>query len=397
MTGHESSPKKVKVLVVAKGIESSRKSKADIVRRIEAICAAFDVTIVTTCSEECRLLFRNARVIGVPRVGLPKGSAVFMLCCWFLLPFLRSDVVYLSEVYNASAIVTLCKRRVLCYGNTHPMQHILSVNKGRKFTSGTLSGMYRLILRCGLKKCDLVLAISPQLHSTFLDFGLHECRVRTIEPGVPVREFRPPETHNPGRSGPFIAVYHGTVSLERGLGVMIDGARLLSRRRRDFMIRVVGCDASQLVSLRHTLACNEVSDLFELQATVPYSDIPEILWTAHCGISLLEPNVYFSASPPLKVLEYLAAGLPVIANDLPTHHSYLRHQVDSLIIDYDAVSFSNALERLIVDEPMRKDMSLSAIRKSVDYSDSESISRLIGCIYSLLRGNSCVQEVLDNR
>ena len=96
MVKRSPSLKEKKVLVVAKGIESTRKSKADIARRIETLCSTFDVTIVTASPKECSSLFGGARIIGVPLPDIRRQSTFFILSCWCVLPFIRSEIVYLS-------------------------------------------------------------------------------------------------------------------------------------------------------------------------------------------------------------------------------------------------------------------------------------------------------------
>lgn len=363
--------------MIAKGIESTKKSKADIARRIEALCDSFEVTVVTSSRTECRNMFRNARIIGIPQLSIPKRSAFFLLFCWFVLPFIRSDVVYLSEIYNAPAILTICGRRIVCYGNTHPMQHTIGASQYVGPWSSLIYRLYGLIIRFGLKRCDLILAISPQLTDAYIAWGIRKSRVKTLEVGVSLDDFSPPNNLPDENIRPFVAVHHGTLSLERGFDVILGAAKILSDNRRDFKIRLVGCDNSVANKISEATSRFGITDLFEVHPPIPHSEIPQMLWSSHCGISLLEPNVYFSASPPLKVLEYLAAGLPVIANDLPTHHLFLENNSNSMIIEYTAESLAEALERIMDDPSFRTRLSQNALIAASGHSDSRSISRLL--------------------
>lgn len=372
-----------KILIIARGVESTLKSKADVVRRICALCKTYDATIVTASPAEFEAITPNATIIGIPQPKVRRSSIIFTLACWFILPFIKTDVVYLAEVYNAPSIFTLFRKRVICYGNTHPMQHILSVGKGRGIQSRVLGMINALLIRYCLNKCETILAISPLLHSAFAQYGVSDFRIRTIETGVPLELFARPEAHAIPQPCRFTAIYHGTITTERGLQIMIDGVQILSKTRRDFRIRLIGCDAKQMVSLPQILAEDGISDLFDLSEPVPYSMIPKELWSAQCGISLLEPNVYFSASPPIKVLEYMAAGLPVIANNLPTHKRFLENLTDSLIIDYTPEAFAAALQQLIGDDSLLRNLSGNAKLKSAIHSDSVPIQQLLRLIESM--------------
>lgn len=92
---------------------------------------------------------------------------------------------------------------------------------------------------------------------------------------------------------------------------------------------------------------------------------------------MLEPNVYFESSPPAKVFEFLAAGLPVIANDIQTHTKYLSDGVNSLIIPYEAGAFADAMLRLIENPDLRKLLSENALKSAANLSDSGPLSTMV--------------------
>jgi glycosyltransferase involved in cell wall biosynthesis len=167
------------------------------------------------------------------------------------------------------------------------------------------------------------------------------------------------------------------VALDRGRAVIIEGARLLGLKRKDFRIRLIGCDVNESELVRKTMKNAGLEGIVEMVPPIPHSDIPKELWSADWGISLLEPNVYFEASPPVKVFEFLAAGLPVIANDIQTHTNYLSDGVNSLIIPYEAGAFADAMRRLIENPDLRKLLSENALKSSSNLSDSDALSTMV--------------------
>jgi glycosyltransferase involved in cell wall biosynthesis len=118
---------------------------------------------------------------------------------------------------------------------------------------------------------------------------------------------------------------------------------------------------------------------------VPHADIPAILWSADFGISLLEPNVYFAASPPVKVLEFLAAGLPVIANKMPTHSLYLEDGMNALLVPYDADSFANAMRTIIEDPKLRERLSGGALMSGLRFSNESAHRALVESALELIQ------------
>jgi teichuronic acid biosynthesis glycosyltransferase TuaH len=75
-----------------------------------------------------------------------------------------------------------------------------------------------------------------------------------------------------------------------------------------------------------------------------HTDVPSYLVHMDAGLVPYSDNEFNRASFPLKVLDYLAAGLPVVGSDLPS----LRWlQTDLVELTPDATSFADAVERLL--------------------------------------------------
>lgn len=375
-----------RVIVILEGIEPTGMAAADVAAMINALCLNFRVTILTSAPAECRTLFPQA-TIATPmiRTRIRGGALAFFLTCWFVLPFLRGDLVYIPLVINLPVASLTFGRPVLCYGNSHPAQHALTARSKGGISSAIISKVYEKLMIRGLRRCNQVLAISPQLARVYESLGVPAANIRVLGLGVPISLFERKEDAGAQEHTPCTGVYHGTVSRERGLEIMVEGARILSTRRRDFMIRLVGCDAQQKRDVGQLTKAAGVEDLFEILPRLPHAEIPRILWSSSFGISLLEPNVYFAASPPVKVLEFLAAGLPVIANDLPTHSLYLVNRFNALVIPYDAGAFANAMGLLIENSSLREELSRNASKSGKDCSDLATMSKLVESAAGLMR------------
>lgn len=374
-----------RVLVVLQGIEPTQKAAADIARRIVVLSENFEVTILTSTPATCRGLFPRTKVLKLPSLPVRGGSGLFVLWCWLIMPFLRPNVVFVAGAINSPSAITVVGRPVLCYGNSHPLQHNLaSSHKGGRVWS-MIGALYSIAIVAGLRRTDAILAISPQLASIYQSPGVKPGRIVVSEIGVPRAFFRPPEKVNNKSRAVSVGVYHGTVSLERGLAVIVEGAKLLAMKRRDFRIKLVGCNDSEMRLVEGLVKNADVEGLFEIIPPINHSDMPDILWSADWGISLLEPNAYFEASPPAKVFEFLAAGLPVIANDIKTHRTYLKDDYNSIIIPYEAEAFSNAMQKIIENPDLRMRLSRNALTSASLLSDSGPLTTLVRAVRILAR------------
>jgi len=367
----------IRVIVILEGLHPTKMSAANIIDAITALSSSFSVTIITSDPVQCGRVFPRAKLIRLPTVPIRGGWFAFCIECWFVLPLLRADLVYVAAVEHVPSVAMNVCKPVLCYGNCHPMQHVLNTRRKRGLLSPILSRINSFGMLTGLRRCNLILAVSPQLAEVYRSLGVQAPRVREITLTVPLAMFDPKGRRAAATGKRALeGVYHGVVSKERGLEIIVEGAAILARRTRDFRIKLVGCAPDEEKIVRRLVEGAGVEDIFTILPPVPHEDIPALLWSADFGISLLEPNVYFAASPPVKVLEFLAAGLPVIANNMPTHSLYLEDGMNALLVPYDANSFANAMKTILEDSKLRDKLSENALISAQRFSN-ESVRRTL--------------------
>jgi glycosyltransferase involved in cell wall biosynthesis len=97
----------------------------------------------------------------------------------------------------------------------------------------------------------------------------------------------------------------------------------------------------------------------ELTGAVPHDEVPALLASAHIGLAPYSPDAptYFS---PLKLFEYLAAGLAVIAADIPGIRDVVGDDGAALIPAGDAMMLAHAVAALTESERDRSRFSRAA-------------------------------------
>ena len=194
-------------------------------------------------------------------------------------------------------------------------------------------------------RLDAVLAADDGTAARLRAWGANVAVVRNF----PARdEFRPPP---PGTPRPIDVVYHGSLPAYH-LGAMAEIARALAARVPGARWRIVGQPDSAGAGRRFAaaLARAGLSDRVRLSPRVPFPEVKAILASARTGVVPLPDVAKFRVNVPMKLFEYLAAGVAAVASDLPGTRALLDGTDAAVLVppgDHDA--FADALTDLLRD------------------------------------------------
>lgn len=124
----------------------------------------------------------------------------------------------------------------------------------------------------------------------------------------------------------FDAVYRGGLSERTGALVLLEAMRMLlgqKRRVRLLMIGYFDCVLAER-EMRERINAMGLAESIELRGRLRHEDMAEALSQARMGVSTLQDIPKFRLNIPVKVFEYWACGLPVVASDLPSIRPFFR-------------------------------------------------------------------------
>ncbi len=161
------------------------------------------------------------------------------------------------------------------------------------------------------------------------------------------------------RSIPTVG-FVGSLKPWHGVENLILASRVLEFRGVDHRLMVVG-DGPLFGSLREMVADQGAQGRVEFTGAVPMAGVPGYLAEMDIGVApyLRSENFYFS---PLKVLEYMAAGLAIVATDTPS----IREMVDGsalLVGDPDPMVLADAIEGLLANPERLAQLGAMARRR----------------------------------
>lgn len=250
----------------------------------------------------------------------------------------------------------------------------------------------RLVERLLIRRADAVIAVTPgrigEMERMYP--GLHVELVENCPEPVP--ELRPSsylEDVLDGGEGP-IALYQGAIAFERGLENLIEACGLMPRGSA--RVVMIGPDMTSGV-LPGMAKTRDANGVLTILPAVPSERLPEVTESADMGLILFQntcPNHYYSL--PNKLYEYMMAGLPIIASDLPEMAGLIRRESCGILIDPEAPeAIAKGILELASDGELRTELGRNGRTAALARYTWPSQAAVLTGIYDGF-GNSASEE-----
>lgn len=212
-----------------------------------------------------------------------------------------------------------------------------------------------------LRAASAVLAVSEELAGRLSAEHDLRGRLHVVPNGVDPDRFEAP-ARPPGH--PFTVGFVGTLKPWHGLPTLVDAFATLRERHPDARLLVVG-DGPERDGLERDVARRGLGGAVELVGAVDTAAIPSLLARMDVGTVPYGggPGCYFS---PLKLFEYMAAGLAVAASDTGQVSTVIEHGRTGLLCPPgDPEALAGALCTLAGDGPLRDRLGRAAREQAV--------------------------------
>lgn len=156
-------------------------------------------------------------------------------------------------------------------------------------------------------------------------------------------------------------IYHGTVSRRHGLDIVLLAISQLRKEIKDLHFKVVGQgdDVQRLTALTKEL---QIADCVSFVESVLPENLASIILNADIGIVPILYDDFTRHMLPVKLLEYVALGKPVICSRTETIQSYFDDSMVEYFAPGDAVELAHHIRVLYQNPEKREYLRINADR-----------------------------------
>jgi glycosyltransferase involved in cell wall biosynthesis len=335
-----------------------------------ALLDKYDISIVSKKSipdsEKCANSI--IKVIEIPYIKIPYlGSLIFNVLAFTKLNPLNFDIIIVNSGFFITAYLYKKLHQktkiVLDIRSTPVDSGKLSLFISKKYlqyslNSGILSGvtiitesMYNYLKEMNLVKLQLPVA--------FWSSGVNRSLFKPMK-NVSTKYFEKPENS-------IIVSYHGTLSQNRGIHNLIKAINLLIEEGFDnIKLLLAGSGKDETFFKEEVIKLNINSHVI-FTGVIPYNDIPKVISNADLAVIPFPKSDWWEYQSPLKIFEYLAMGVPIIATDLQAH----RQISDSILLmpNNFPETIRDSIKKFIkLDSFSQKNLKRIAIEDSINYT-----------------------------
>lgn len=221
-----------------------------------------------------------------------------------------------------------------------------------------------------------VVAVSPQVADYVRSRGAPSHRVHVIPNGVDPARFHPDVAAAMPTDGGFTIGFAGSMKPWHGLDVLVDAFEVVHHSAPQARLLLVG-DGMERQRLADQIEARGLGSAVRMTGAVHPDEMPSMLASMNVAVAPYpaDGGFYFS---PLKVYEYMAAGLPIVASRIGSLGQLLVHERDALLCPPgDTTAFAASLLRLIRDPVLGRRLGAAARERAVRHHSWDAVVRRI--------------------
>ena len=202
-----------------------------------------------------------------------------------------------------------------------------------------------------MKKADLITPSSKWFAEELAQRGVPERKLMPFPNAVDINAFSNRDSnvtrqkYQLGKSQ--VIVYIGTLDKARNLAVLIEAYRKVRSHSNKVKLLMVG-EGSGKEKLQEYVRELEMEEEVIFTGQVPGLQVPDFIAAADIGVSAIAPLACYKIGSPLKVLEYMGGGKPVVANEeILDQKEVVEQSGGGILVPFNSEAFADAIIELL--------------------------------------------------
>lgn len=143
-------------------------------------------------------------------------------------------------------------------------------------------------------------------------------------------------------------VYIGTISRLRNIECILDAVSILRRHTSTFSLTIMG-PGDDRDYYKRCIIEKGIGSFVKVEPPIPYEEIPAFLLTHDIALAFVPDVIDWQFQPTLKVLEYIALGIPIIASNNPPNRELVKQGQNGVLSENTPQDYAAAMLRFVRD------------------------------------------------
>ncbi len=190
------------------------------------------------------------------------------------------------------------------------------------------------------------------------------------------------ETHHSGKHRAVRAIFVGGFYDWHDVDVLLRALTHMQSSSENFQVLLIG-DGPNRRDIVHAVNEAGLSDIVKCPGELPHDRVVENLCASDIGLALFKSKGW--SYSPLKVFEYMAAGLAIVCSNLAGLDDIFRDGENGILVTAeDHLELASVLDRLVEDVSLRKTLGRRARTDAETLHDWRQSASIILDAYSAL-------------
>jgi glycosyltransferase involved in cell wall biosynthesis len=252
--------------------------------------------------------------------------------------------------------------------------------------------------RWTLNQTDAVLVVSSELRKHVLSLGVRPERIHIVPNGVDPAQFKPAKPDSKLRrkwklNGAPVLGFVGGLRPWHGVEILPDLLARLNKSKRPIQLVIAG-DGQLRSGLERQFKQRELLDHITFTGALPHEQLPGIIQQFDIALAPYPKHTHDFYFSPLKLFEYMACGIPVVAANLGQITEVISDGKTGLLYEPGELdALANRCEKLLGDSRLRARIGAAAaavIRREFTWEKNAArVAELAGRLKSERAKSSC--------